>query len=184
MPNYERIYIPGGTYFFTVVTYQRLSFLTHNDARAILRSSWQNVRRKYPFFLIALCLLPDHLHCMWRLPENDADYSIRWQKIKDGFSRNVDKSIIPETNTSESRKLKRETNVWQRRFWEHTIRDQQDYNKHFDYIHYNPVKHGYVQKAIDWPWSTFHRYVSLGIYDPDWGDISLNDEFILSSVGE
>ena len=121
---------------------------------------------------------------MWRLPENDADYSTRWQKIKDGFSRNVDKSIIPKTNTSESRKLKRETNVWQRRFWEHTIRDQQDYNKHFDYIHYHPVKHGYVQKVIDWPWSTFHRYVSLGIYDPDWGDISLNDEFILSSVGE
>lgn len=114
----------------------------------------------------------------------DTDYSIRWKKIKEGFSKNIDRSVIPRIDSTPLRKTKREVHVWQRRFWEHTIRDQQDYNRHFDYIHFNPVKHGYVQKAVEWPWSTFHKYLSLGIYDSDWGDISLNEEFSLSTVGE
>ncbi|MFO7889401.1 MAG: transposase [bacterium] len=139
MSNYKRIYIPGGTYLFTVVTYKRLPFLTHKNVRKILRASWQTVNKKYPFSLIALCLLPDHLHCMWRLPDKDANYSIRWQKIKEGFSKNIDRSIITHTNSTQSRGIKREAPVWQRRFWEHTIRDQRDYNRHFDYIHFNPV---------------------------------------------
>lgn len=184
MPNYHRMYIPGGIYFFTVVTYKRLSFLTHSTVRENLRASWRIVQEELPFSLIALCLLPDHLHCMWKLPKNDTDYSTRWQKIKKYFSRTVDRSILPSVNSTQSRKSKREVPVWQRRFWEHTIRDQEDYNRHFDYIHFNPVKHGYVQNVIDWPWSTFHRYVSQGIYDPNWGDMSFNKKYNLKTVGE
>ena len=184
MPNYQRVYIPGGTYFFTVVTYDRLAFLTHKDVRKILRASWQSVRKKYPFFLIALCLLPDHLHCIWRLPDHDADYSTRWKKIKEGLSKNIDRSIISKIDSGKLRASKREAPVWQRRFWEHTIRDQQDFDKHFDYIHFNPVKHGYVKKTIEWPWSTFHRYISSGIYDPDWGERSSNHELMCDTIGE
>ena len=184
MSNYRRIYIPGGTYFFTVVTYKRLSFLTHSTVRATLRTSWRAVQEELPFFLIALCLLPDHLHCMWKLPDKDADYSTRWQKIKEGFSRTIDRTILPSVESTESRKSKREAPIWQRRFWEHSIRDQVDYNRHFDYIHYNPVKHGYVNKVIEWPWSTFHRYLSQGIYDPDWGNILEDNGFNLNTVGE
>lgn len=121
---------------------------------------------------------------MWKLPDKDANYSLRWQKIKEGFSKNIDRSIIDPVDRSKLRRSKREAPVWQRRFWEHTIRDQYDYNRHFDYIHFNPVKHGYVKKAIDWPWSTFHRYLSSGIYDPDWGDISSNQEFMRNTFGE
>jgi putative transposase len=184
MSNYHRIYVPGGTYFFTVVTYKRLSFLTLPNVRTKLRTSWRVVQKNHPFFLIALCLLPDHLHCIWKLPENDSDYSTRWKKIKDGFSQSIDKRILPIVESTESRLLKREAPIWQQRFWEHTIRDQDDYNKHIDYIHFNPVKHGYVQKAIEWPWSTFHRFLSMGIYHPDWGDISSNKELILKTVRE
>ena len=184
MPDYRRIYIPGGTYFFTVVTYKRLSFLTEPAVRETLRASWEMVQNELPFFLIALCLLPNHLHCMWKLPENDADYSTRWRKIKNNFSQTVDRSILPLVGSTKLRKSKREVPIWQRRFWEHTIRDQEDYNRHFDYIHFNPVKHGYVQNVIDWPWSTFHRYLSKGIYDPDWGNISLNERLDLNTIGE
>ncbi|MBN2028849.1 transposase, partial [bacterium] len=146
MPDYHRVYIPGGIYFFTVVTFHRLSFLTLKDVRRTLQNTWCKVQQKRPFQLIALCLLPDHLHCMWKLPENDYDYSTRWQKIKDGFSQTIDRSVLPSAEATASRKLKSEASIWQRRFWEHTIRNQSDYNKHIDYIHYNPVKHGYVQK--------------------------------------
>ena len=184
MSNYHRVYNKGGTYFFTVVTYRRESFLMFSGARSILRTAWRTVQEKHPFILIALSLLPYHSHCIWKLPENDSDYSIRWQKIKDIFSHTVDKQCIALETVNESRKSKREAPIWQRRFWKHTIRDQEDYNKHIDYIHFNPVKHGYVQKAIEWPWSTFHKYLSLGVYDPNWGDISSNEEFILKTVGE
>ena len=184
MSNYQGVYMPGGTYFFTLITYNRLSFLTHKDVRTTLRMTWQSVKKKYLFVLIALCLLPDHLHCMWRLPDTDADYSIRWQKIKKGFSKKLNRSIITHADTSQLRRSRREAPVWQRRFWEYTIRDQQDDNRHVDYIHLNPVKHGYVRKAIEWPWSTFHRYLSSGIYDSDWGDVSSNQELMLNTAGE
>ncbi|MFH1940488.1 MAG: transposase [bacterium] len=184
MSDYHRIYHPGGIFFFTVVTYKRSPFLTLPTARATLRASWRTVQQQYPFFLIALCLLPDHLHCMWKMIEADPDYSKRWQKIKEGFSKTIDRTILPFMAPTESMVSKREAPIWQRRFWEHTIRDQIDYNRHFDYIHFNPVKHGYVQKAVEWPWSTFHRYLTRGIYDPDWGDISSQEGYNLTTIGE
>ena len=123
---------------------------------------------KHPFTIDAFVLLPDHIHCIWTLPENDFDYSTRWMLIKSHFTRHyvINKNSV---NLSTSRKNKREQNVWQRRFWEHQIRNQEDFNKHVDYIHFNPVKHGYVSKAKDWEYSSFPKYVRLGLYNDDWG---------------
>lgn len=136
-----------------------------------LPASWQVVQKEHPFSLIVLCLLPDHLHCIWKLSDKDADYSTKWQKIKEGFSRMIDRTILPSVDSTESNKSKPEVPTWQPRFWDHTIHNQVDYNRHFDYIHFNPVKPGYVQNAIEWPWLTFHRYLSQGIYNSDWSNI-------------
>ena len=169
MTQYRRSYIPGGSIFFTVVTHGRKPIFKSNISREILRNAWITIHRKYPFNLVACCLLPDHLHCIWTMPENDADYSIRWRGIKGLFSKQYKNVCNPEIQLSESMKKKREAGIWQRRYWEHTLLTQEDFNAHVDYIHYNPVKHGLVNKVSDWPWSTFHKYLRQGIYAPDWG---------------
>lgn len=165
--EYRRAKIPGGTYFFTVVTHQRQNILTIPDNMALLRKSFRYAMKNYPFTIDAAVILPDHLHCLWTLPENDHDFSTRWRLIKSFFSRNYEqKQQLP---ISKSRAKKQERAVWQRRFWEHYIRDQEDFKNHLDYIHYNPVKHGLVTAAKDWQYSSFPRYVSQGIYDLSWG---------------
>ena len=169
MPRYRRLYLPGGTFFFTVVSFDRRPFLTSELARRCLRFAWKETRQKYPFELDALCLLPDHLHCLWTLPEGDVDYSTRWKAIKGGFTRSYLKAGGAEGSRNPSRRKKREAAVWQRRFWEHTIHHDEDLRRHYDYIHYNPVKHGLVSRPIDWPWSTFRRYVEMGWYHREWG---------------
>jgi len=184
MSDYRRVYIPGGVYFFTVVTHNRNPILTHQNVRLTLRKAWLNVLQEYPFELIALCLLPDHIHCLWKLPEGDSNYSLRWQKIKGYFSKHINKEEFNIQMPSKSKLKKRECGVWQRRFWEHAIRDQDDLNNHFDYIHFNPVKHGYVQRPSDWPWSTFHKCLSSGIYEPDWGHMESESVAGLKSIGE
>jgi len=170
MPEYRRFSIPGGTYFFTVVTFSRLPIFASTKARNLLHSAWVNVRKKHPFQVDAICLLPEHIHCIWTLPEGDADYSMRWKEIKRIFTHEYLDQIGPVGIRNASRQKREEAAIWQRRFWEHTLRDEQDFNRHLDYIHYNPVKHGLVKKAQDWPWSSFHRYVGLGYYDKDWGE--------------
>jgi putative transposase len=122
------------------------------------------VQRRHPFKTIAACVLPDHIHALWKLPEGDADFSTRWNLIKSGFSRGLDPQL-----RSASKVVKREKGIWQRRYWEHAIRDDSDFQRHVDYIHYNPVKHGYVTKVGDWLHSSFHRYVERGILPADWG---------------
>jgi putative transposase len=129
-----------------------------------LRSAIARVRRKRPFVIDAWVVLPEHMHCVWTLPEGDADYSSRWQAIKILFSR----SIPATEQISASRRAKHERGIWQRRFWEHTITSDTDYERHVDYVHLNPVKHGLVTRVADWPYSTFHRYVAAGIYANDW----------------
>lgn len=124
---------------------------------------------KHPFKVEAICLLPDHLHCIWKLPPDDYDYPKRWRLIKAKFSRLYLKAGGEEGFRNDSRNMKKERAIWQRRYWEHTIKDEEDFARHFDYIHYNPVKHGYVKKAADWKWSSFHRYLRLGYFDEDWG---------------
>ena len=168
MPNYLRSRIEGGSYFFTVVTYNRLPILTTDIGRKLLRTAWQDTQRRFPFETIAVCLLPDHLHCIWKLPEGDADYSIRWKEIKRIFTKGYLIEIGPGEARNASRQKRHEAAIWQRRFWEHTLSDVQDLDAHLDYIHYNPIKHGYVNRAADWAWSSFHRFVHQGIYEIDW----------------
>jgi putative transposase len=167
MSDYRRSRITGGTYFFTVVAQERRPILTTEKVRAALREAIQQVRTTLPFQIDAWVLLPDHLHCIWTLPEGDTNFSARWAIIK----RQVNGRCVSTINPSQSHsRLKRnERTFWQRRFWEHQIRDDNDLAKHLDYIHWNPVKYGLVKAAKDWSYSSFHKYVAQGGYPSDWG---------------
>lgn len=180
MTCYRRHKIEGGTYFFTQVTYQRQPWLCTDIARPILRAAFYKVRQKYPFVVDAIALLPDHIHCIWTLPPGDSDFSTRWRLIKSEVTRQGATQLQLQADRNESRQKRRESNLWQRRFWEHCIRDETDFIRHVDYIHYNPIKHGLCQRAADWQYSSFHRYVSQGLYPLDWGT---NDDSI-SVLGE
>ena len=172
MTDYRRAQFEGGYYFFTVVTYERRPFLIDDLARKCLRCAWRQTRQERPFEVVALCLLPDHLHSIWRLPEADRDFSGRWSRIKAGFTRLYLAEGGQELAQTQSRLTRRERGVWQRRFWEHQIRDESDLQRHVDYIHYNPVKHGLVEAVEDWPWSTYHRYARENDYpNRNWDDI-------------
>jgi putative transposase len=168
MPNYHRFRVEGGTYFFTVVTYHRRPILVTPSARTILHDAWETTRQRYPFETLAVCLLPDHLHCILKLPPGDDNYSKRWKVIKNLFTVRYLKEIGTEEERNLSRQKRHEVAIWQRRFWEHTILDEDDFEAHMDYIHYNPIKHGLVDRAADWQWSSFHRYLLEGYYDKEW----------------
>jgi putative transposase len=168
MPNYRRLFQPGGTFFFTLVTAGRRPLFAQESARRCLHQTIGETQARWPFDLTAVVLLPDHLHCIWKLPEDDADYSTRWACIKKAFSRLWLASGGAETAVSRARQAHRETGVWQRRFWEHTIRDEDDFLHHVNYIHYNPIKHGLARCPHAWPWSSFHRWVEQGYYRPTW----------------
>jgi putative transposase len=164
MPRYLRAKIDGGTYFFTVTLADRSSNLLVEQI-VLLRRAYRSVRDRFPFETIAICVLPDHLHAIWRLPEGDADFPLRWNLIKGGFSR-----VLPHIGSqSPSKVTKREKGIWQRRYWEHVIRDEDNLERHVDYIHFNPVKHGLVTRVCDWPHSSFHRYVARKVLPADWG---------------
>ncbi len=163
MSNYRRNRVPGGTYFFTVNLLDRSSglFVEHID---LLRDAVRAVKRRHPFHIDAWVVLPDHLHAVWTLPEGDDDYSGRWRAIKKAFVKGL--PAIEERSLV--RQARGERGIWQRRFWEHTIRDDADYAAHVDYVHVNPLKHSLVTRVVDWPYSSFHRAVSFGIYADDW----------------
>jgi putative transposase len=163
MPNYRRYRVSGGTYFFTVNLLERRqdTLVRHID---ILRDAVKKTRNERPFNIDAWVVLPDHMHCIWTLPKDDADFSNRWKAIKIRFVK-----ALPITERrSRVRVLKGERGIWQRRFWEHAIRDERDYANHLDYIHFNPVKHKLVNQVKAWPYSSFHRYVRLGHYPDNW----------------
>lgn len=163
MSNYRRARVPGATYFFTVNLRDRSSDLLVREI-ALLRECVRATRARYPFHIDAWVVLPEHMHCLWTLPEGDADFALRWKVIKRAFSKR-----LPATEARTSTHLARgERGIWQRRYWEHLIRDDADYQRHFDYIHYNPVKHGHAQRVVDWPYSSFHRAVRAGLYATDW----------------
>ena len=170
MPEYRRAFLPGGSYFFTVVTFNRRPILTQSLARQILGNVWRSVQERYPFTVDAICLLPDHIHCIWTLPENDTNYSMRWSAIKGQFSMQYLVNGGKEGLRNASRQRTGEAAIWQRRFWEHLIRDEDDLRRHIDYLHYNPVKHGLARRVTDWQWSSFHRYVRSGYYEREWGE--------------
>jgi putative transposase len=157
--NYRRAYFPGGIYFFTVVTFNRVPIFTNEDRVESLRHAFRKVMATRPFEIDAMVILPEHLHCIWRMPEGDADYSSRWREIKKAASRQI----------STATNARNERMVWQRRFWEHAIRNEEDWRRHVDYIHYNPVKHGHVPCAVDWPFSSIHRSIEAGMIACDWG---------------
>jgi putative transposase len=169
MPEYRRSFIPGGSYFFTVVTFNRQPILVSPKARQLLRIAWMDVQRRFPFTTDAICLLPDHIHTIWTLPPMDSNYSVRWKEIKRLFTLGFLEQIGPGGERNGSRVKRKEAAIWQRRFWEHTLQDEEDLNRHLDYLHFNPVKHGWVQQVKEWPWSSFHRYVKMDCYPQDWG---------------
>ena len=164
--RYRRSQQQGGSYFFTVVTYGRQPLFSIQDNIGRLRIAFKREMGKYPFCIDAVVVLPDHLHAIWRLPENDNDYSSRWSRIKRYVSVGC---VGAQEGQAPSRQKKREKSVWQRRFWEHAICDEDDWQHHMDYIHYNPVKHGYVQTPQEWPYSSFARCVEKGWYPANWG---------------
>ena len=158
--RYKRARVPGGTYFFTIVTHNRRKTLCSGENPRILRHAFDVIQARRPFTIDAIVLLPDHLHCLWTLPAGDADFSTRWMLIKSQFTRQCD---VPGMNTDGSRRM-----IWQNRFWEHQIRDDTDFCRHVEYIHYNPVRHGLVHAPRDWKYTSFHRYVKAGKYHPGW----------------
>jgi putative transposase len=162
--RYRRTATTGGTYFFTVNLAQRdrKLLVDHVD---VLRSAMREVMVRHPFYIDAAVILPDHLHAVWTMPADDSSYPVRWALIKAGFSRRIPRG----ERCNPSRASKGERGIWQRRYWEHLIRDERDYARHVDYIHYNPVRHGHVKWASDWPYSSIHRYIAAGKLDPRWG---------------
>jgi putative transposase len=164
MANYRRAWHPGGTYFFTVNLLQRQGnnlLVRHID---VLRKVVASVRQRHPFRIHGWTVMPDHLHCVIELPMNDDDFATRWRLIKMEFS----KALPRIERISQVRAKRGERGIWQRRYWEHLIRNEADYRAHMDYVHINPVKHGLVKHVADWPYSTFHRLAEQGVYPPDW----------------
>lgn len=154
--RYRRARVPGATYFFTVVTAGRRPVLADPEIVADVRAALRSVMAAHPFSLEAIVIHPEHIHALWTLPETDTNYSTRWMLVKSMLTRRLHAKGIAGP-------------IWQQRFWEHLIRDDDDYAAHADYIHYNPVKHGYAPHPAAWPWSSFGRWVEMGRYPKDWG---------------
>ena len=166
--RYRRILIEGACYAFTVVTHQRQSIFSDPQTVQLLDDVIDKVRGRHPFEIEAHVVLPDHLHTLWTLPDGDAKYATRWRLIKEAFTRAYgQRHALPER--TETARARGEQPVWQRRFWEHLIRDERDFAAHLDYIHLNPVHHGLVTAPRDWPHSTFAEWVERGVYEPTWG---------------
>jgi putative transposase len=174
--RYRRAHIPGASYFFTVNLARRKTHLL-TEHIGLLRQAFREVKAAHPFAIDAIVIMPDHLHAVWTLPDGDSDYSLRWGLIKGGFSRELP-AIEP---VSKSRVAKGERGIWQRRFWEHVIRDSDDYRRHVDYIHFNPVKHGFVERPGDWKFSSIHRYIRGNVLPVDWACCG---DFDSSTFGE
>ena len=195
MATFRRDLTQGGTYFFTLASAGRRQVFSRPEVIEALRQAIRQVGAQLPLTIIAWVILPDHMHAIWTLPDGDADYARRWGLIKRAVSRDVrgahatgdvgndvrgahatDPGSVRTAHVlgianlplSTSQKKRHESGLWQRRFWEHRIRDEDDLQRHIDYIHYNPVKHGWVDRAEDWPYSTFHRFVRLGLLNRDW----------------
>jgi len=169
MPNYRRAHVPGGTYFFTVVTHRRRRLFHLGRNRKLLGDAFRDCQRDWPFQVNAIVLLPDHLHTIWSLPSGDDNYSGRWSVIKKTFTTRYLVDGGQDWDVSIGKQHERRRGIWQRRFWEHTIENEDDFEAHFDYIHYNPVKHKLAKCPRDWEPSSFHRWVRKEVYPADWG---------------
>jgi putative transposase len=168
MPEYRRMDAPGGTFFLTLVTYERTPLFTERTNVELPRTIIGSVQRERPFAFPGAVILPDHLHLIWELPAGDTDFSTRVGLLKARFTKALGDQPATRGRVSASRRRHRERFVWQRRFWEHTIRDEEDFETHMDYMHYNPVKHGLARCPHAWPYSSFHHWVRAGRYPADW----------------
>jgi putative transposase len=177
MPQYRRWKIEGGMFFLTVVVHERRPLFGEAANRRLLREAITEAQARRPFEITATVLLPDHLHALWQLPEGDAGFSCRMRGVKHGFTRAYLAAGGVEGASSPGRARHRCRGVWQKRFHEHFIRDDTDLQRHLDYILYNPVKHGYVDSPAKWRWSSFQRYVKLGLYPADWCDPGRASQF-------
>jgi putative transposase len=169
MPDYRRYFVAGATYFFTLKTEWNEPLFNHPANVTLLGNTLREMCVRWPVTIDAIVLLPDHLHAIWSLPSGDVDYSKRWGWTKKEFSIRYLATGGQEQQRSDSRIRNRRRGIWQRRFWEHMIRDEADFDAHFDYIHWNPVKHEYVARPADWLHSSFHRWVKAGVYSANWG---------------
>ena len=156
--KYRRTRQYGGSYFFTIVTHQRKKLFLEEEYIEYLSKAFKHVRIKHPFSIDAMVLLPDHLHCILTLPHNSFDYATRLRLIKHYVTYNINK------------KYTKKNKIWQKRYWEHCIRDERDWKNHMDYIHFNPVKHGYVSSPKEWPYSSFSKLVEKGFYTENWAE--------------
>lgn len=170
MPNYRRTQISGGTYFITQVTYQREPWLCRDVGRKAMREAIVKVRENHPFAIDAFVLLPDHFHCLLTLPSGDGDFSMRLRLIKTYVTKHYGQTLRINRGVSGSRQKRGEGNLWQRRFWEHLIRDERDFVLHCNYIHMNPVHHGHCETPHAWRFSSIHRFVAQDVYASDWGE--------------
>lgn len=168
MPNYRRAHVPGGSFFFTLVTNRRARLFAQPPARRLLGSVFRRCILKWPFRINALVLLPEHLHAIWSLPPGDTEYPKRWGWIKKEFTKGWLQLGGAEERISDAEEREGRRGIWQPRYWEHTLEDEDDFERHFDYIHYNPVKHGHVKCPRDWRWSSFHRWAATGVYSEHW----------------
>ena len=169
MPNYRRYFVSGGSYFFTVKTEHRAPIFRDATRVTLLGDLLRQMKEKWPLRVDAIVVLPDHLHSIWSLPPGDDRYPMRWGWTKKEFTKEYLDAGGQEAFQSASRQRHRRRGVWQRRYWEHLITDADEFEAYFDYVHWNPVKHGYAAAPRDWPHSAFHRWVERGVYDPDWG---------------
>jgi len=170
MPNYRRVKIKGGIYFSTLVTYKREKIFLQSEARQLLLDSINHVKNIHLFYMKAFCILPNHVHLLWQMPEDDANYSTRIAEVKKQFSKHYLSYFGYMRSVNLSQAKRGESGLWQRRFWEHYIRDEEDLYRHIDYIHYNLIKHGLVDSVRDWPSSSFFDYVQEGYYEIGWGE--------------
>ncbi|HBC46523.1 MAG TPA: transposase [candidate division Zixibacteria bacterium] len=169
MTNYRRDKTPNGLYFFTLVTNGRIHVFENDKSISFLKSAIRNVKQQNPFKIEAIVILPEHLHLIMQLPEDDYNYSMRIAKIKKEFGKKYLKENSISIELSDSENKRNERGIWQRRFWEHRIKSHEDYLAHVNYIHYNPVKHNLVEHITEWKWSTYHKFFKSGFYDKDWG---------------
>ena len=172
--RYRRVQITGATYFFTLVTFEREPLFAAEGAVELRRNALAKIQRQRPFVIEAEAVLPDHIHMLWTMPDGDADYATRIRLAKTAFTKSFAQNQSVAA-TSKSRSAKGEREIWQRRYWEHTIRDERDFQARLDYIHYNPVRHEFAATPADWPYSSFSAWVGKGVYDPGWGSDAVPD---------
>jgi putative transposase len=171
MADYRRWRVVGGTYFFTVVAHSRAPLFADPVAKRLLGEKFRACQKRWPFEVPAMVLLPEHLHAIWSLPPGDANFARRWAWIKKEFTKAWLASGGTEQRVSRARRRRGDRGVWQPRYWEHTIDNEHDFDRHFDYIHYNPVKHGHAECPAEWAESSFRRWAAAGVYDPKWGSL-------------